>query len=202
MIHGEKILIATGSSPLRPPEFPFEDDRVHDSNEILELKALPKKLVVIGGGVIGSEYAGTFAALGAEVHLVDGRDVLMPFLDAEISRALADAMAANGVRFHWKEKVVSCDASRPGDVILTMASGATLAGDGVLVCAGRSSNTETLNLARCRLHAGQTRPGAGRRAFSVHRSAAHLCRGRCHRSASAGGHGHRAGARRRLPRLR
>ena len=87
LIHGEKILIATGSSPLRPPEFPFEDDRVHDSNEILELKALPKKLIVIGGGVIGSEYAGTFAALGAEVHLVDGRDSLMPFLDAEISRA-------------------------------------------------------------------------------------------------------------------
>jgi NAD(P) transhydrogenase len=111
LIHGEKILIATGSSPLRPPEFPFEDDRVHDSNEILELKALPKKLIVIGGGVIGSEYAGTFAALGVEVHLVDGRDSLMPFLDAEISRGLADAMAANGVRFHWKEKVVKCDAS-------------------------------------------------------------------------------------------
>src|SRR5262249_27595365 len=64
-IRGERILVATGSSPLRPPEFPFEDDRVHDSNEILELKALPKKLAVIGGGVIGSEYAGTFAALGA-----------------------------------------------------------------------------------------------------------------------------------------
>src|SRR6266550_1930257 len=103
LIHGEKILIATGSSPLRPPEFPFEDDRVHDSNEILELKALPKKLIVIGGGVIGSEYAGTFAALGTEVHLVDGRDTLMPFLDAEISQGLAAAMAVNGVRFHWKE---------------------------------------------------------------------------------------------------
>ena len=98
MIHGEKILIATGSSPLRPPEFPFEDDRVHDSNQILELKALPKKLIVIGGGVIGSEYAGTFAALGAEVHLADGRDTLMPFLDTEISRGLAAAMATNGAQ--------------------------------------------------------------------------------------------------------
>jgi NAD(P) transhydrogenase len=153
-IQGEKILIATGSSPLRPSEFPFEDDRVHDSNEILELKALPKKLIVIGGGVIGSEYAGTFAALGAEVHLVDARDTLMPFLDAEISRGLADAMTANGVRFHWKEKVVKCDASRPGEVILTLSSGATMAGDGVLVCAGRSSNTETLNLAAAGLTPG------------------------------------------------
>lgn len=155
LIHGDKILIATGSSPLRPPEFPFEDDRVHDSNQILELKAMPRKLIVIGGGVIGSEYAGTFAALGVEVHLVDGRDSLMPFLDAEISRGLADAMAANGVRFHWKEKVVKCDASRPDDVILTMSSGATLAGDGVLVCAGRSSNTGTLNLAAAGLTPGK-----------------------------------------------
>ena len=155
LIRGEKILIATGSSPLRPPEFPFEDDRVHDSNEILELKALPKKLIVVGGGVIGSEYAGTFAALGAEVHLVDGRDTLMPFLDAELSRGLADAMTANGVQFHWKEKVVKCDATQPGDVVLTLSSGATLAGDGVLVCAGRSSNTDTLNLAAAGLTPGK-----------------------------------------------
>ena len=93
------ILIATGSSPSRPPEFPFDDDRVHDSDEILELTAMPKKLAVIGAGVIGSEYASTFAALGVEVHLIDGRDVLMPFLDEEMSHRLAEAMAANGVRF-------------------------------------------------------------------------------------------------------
>src|SRR5687767_5669822 len=154
-VRGEKILIATGSSPLRPVLFPFEDDRVHDSNEILELKALPKKLAVIGGGVIGSEYAGTFAALGAEVHLIDGRDVLMPFLDSEISRALTAAMTANGVCFHWNQKVVRCDASSSGDVVLTMDSGAELACDGVLVCAGRSSNTETLNLAAAGLTPGK-----------------------------------------------
>jgi NAD(P) transhydrogenase len=91
LYRGEKILIATGSSPLRPPEFHFEDDRIHDSNEILELKSLPKTLVVIGAGVIGCEYAGTFRALGTEVHLVDGRDTLLPFLDREISQGLAAA---------------------------------------------------------------------------------------------------------------
>ncbi len=146
LLRGERILIATGSSPMRPPEFPFNDDRVHDSDQILQLKAMPRKLVVIGGGVIGSEYAGTFAALGVEVHLVDGRDTLMPFLDAEISRALSQAMAANGVQFHWKERVIACDASSPGEVALTLSSGATLACDGVLVCAGRQSNTNELNL--------------------------------------------------------
>jgi NAD(P) transhydrogenase len=154
-LRGDKILIATGSSPLRPPEFPFGDERVHDSNEILELKALPTKLAVVGAGVIGAEYAGTFAALGVEVHLIDGRDTLLPFLDAEISRALAEAMAANGVRFLWKEKVVKCDASHPRDVVLTMGSGATLVCDGVLVCAGRSSNTENLNLGSAGLTPGK-----------------------------------------------
>jgi len=99
-LRAEKILVATGSSPWRPPEFPFQDDRVHDSDELLDIEALPKRLVVIGGGVIGSEYACTFAAMGVEVHLVDGREVLLPFLDGEVSRGLADAMAANGVCFH------------------------------------------------------------------------------------------------------
>jgi NAD(P) transhydrogenase len=153
-LRGEKILIATGSSPLRPAEFCFEDDRVHDSDEILLLKAIPKKLVVIGGGVIGSEYAGTFAALGVEVHLVDGRDVLMPFLDAEISHALADALTSNGVQFHWKERVIACDASSPDQVVLSLSSGAKLSCDGVLVCAGRQSNTGKLNLEAAGITAG------------------------------------------------
>jgi NAD(P) transhydrogenase len=154
-LSAEKILIATGSSPLRPAEFCFEDERVHDSDEILQLKVMPKKLVVIGGGVIGSEYAGTFAALGVETHLVDGRDVLMPFLDGEISRALATAMAAGGVHFHWGERVTACDATQPGEVTLTLSSGATLAADGVLVCAGRQSNTATLNLAAAGIAPGK-----------------------------------------------
>ena len=146
VVRGEKILVATGSRPFRPPEFAFADDRIHDSDEILELTAIPKKLVVIGGGVIGSEYAGTFAALGVEVHLVDGRGSLMPFLDAEISQGLAAAMTANGIIFHWKEMVTACDSSKPGDVVLTLSSGATLSCDGLLVCAGRQSNTGDLNL--------------------------------------------------------
>ena len=155
LLRGEKILIATGSSPVRPPEFCFADERVHDSNEILHLKVLPKKLAVVGAGVVGSEYACTFAALGAEVHLIDGRDVLLPFLDSEVSHAITTAMTANGVKFHWQERVTQCDASQPGDVVLTLSSGATLVCDGVLVCAGRSSNTEQLNLAAAGITPGK-----------------------------------------------
>jgi NAD(P) transhydrogenase len=88
-LRGEKILIATGSSPVRPPEFPFEHPRVHDSDEILEIGTLPKTLAVVGAGVIGAEYACTFAALGVEVHLIDGRDSLLGFLDREISENIS-----------------------------------------------------------------------------------------------------------------
>jgi len=145
MLRGDAVLIATGSAPFRPPEFPFDHPRVHDSNEILEIATLPRVLAVVGAGVIGCEYASTFAALGAEVHLIDGREVLLPFLDGEISRVLAEAMAAYGVRLHLGERVASCQADA-GRVSLRLGSGAALACDDVLVCSGRSSNTQELNL--------------------------------------------------------
>lgn len=140
------ILLATGSAPVRPPLFPFEDDRVHDSDEILQLDRVPKSLAVIGAGVIGSEYACTFAALGTEVCLIDGRDSLLPFLDREVAAALVTAMEDLGIVFHWREQVVQCDVSEPAEVLLTCASGRTLRVDGVLVAAGRTSNTTSLNL--------------------------------------------------------
>ena len=154
-IRGRHILIASGSSPMRPPEFPFEDNRVHDSSEILDIQAIPKRLVVVGGGVIGCEYACTFAALGSQVTLIDGRGTLLPFLDAEISRVLTDAMRENGIVIHFNEKVAKCDASHPGDVIVTLAGGAVIPCDGILVCAGRVKNTEELNLAAAGIATGE-----------------------------------------------
>lgn len=154
-LRGERILIATGSSPVRPAEFPFEHPRVHDSDEILEIGVLPKKLAVVGAGVIGAEYACTFAALGVEVHLIDGRDTLLGFLDREIAQSIERAMVEAGVRFVWREKVTRCDAPPDGDVTLTLTSGATLAVDDVLVAAGRQSNTADLNLAAAGLTPGK-----------------------------------------------
>ena len=155
LLRGEKILIATGSSPMRPPEFLFEHPRVHDSDEILEIGALPKTLAVVGAGVVGAEYAGTFNALGVEVHLIDGRDSLLGFLDREISENIQRAMTAAGVHFVWKEKVTRCEAPPTGDLTLTLTSGATLAVSDVLVAAGRQSNTADLNLAAVGLTPGK-----------------------------------------------
>jgi len=154
-VRGDILLIATGSSPFRPAEFPFEHPRVHDSNEILEIGALPRVLAVVGAGVIGCEYASTFAALGTEVHLIDGRDSLLPFLDGEISRALTGAIAALGVRLHLGERVGSCEVGGELGITLQLASGASLTCDDVLVCSGRTSNTQDLNLASAGISTGK-----------------------------------------------
>ena len=154
VLTGERILIATGSSPHRPPLFPWNGPGVYDSDTILELAQFPKTLAVVGAGTIGSEYACTFCTLGTEVHLIDGRDVLLPFLDAEFSRSLADSMKSRGIQFHWKETVERCTVDKAA-VTLTVSSGASLAVDAVLVAAGRTSNTQNLNLSATGVNIGE-----------------------------------------------
>ena len=96
-LHGEVILIATGSKPHRPPEIPFDDKTIFDSDSILAMDRIPKSMIVVGGGVIGCEYASIFTAMGVEVTLVDGRERLLPFLDAEISERLRAHLASLGL---------------------------------------------------------------------------------------------------------
>ncbi|MBO0699591.1 MAG: Si-specific NAD(P)(+) transhydrogenase [Zavarzinella sp.] len=145
VLRGEAIIIAIGSKPARPDTFPFESDKVHDSDELVNLGEIPKTMAVVGAGVIGAEYACMFAALGVKVHLIDGRDCLLPFLDLDVSQALTKAMAALGIVFHWKEQVTACAAPEVGDVRLTLGSGQALEVGAVLVAAGRVSATEALN---------------------------------------------------------
>ena len=154
-LRGERILIASGSSPVASARVSVRASALHDSDEILEIGVLPKKMAVVGAGVIGAEYACTFAALGVEVHLIDGRDSLLGFLDREIAQAIERAMVEAGVRFIWKEKVTRCDAPPDGDVTLTLTSGATLAVNDVMVAAGRQSNTADLNLGAAGLTPGK-----------------------------------------------
>jgi NAD(P) transhydrogenase len=155
LLRGEKILIATGSSPRHPAIFPFDSDGVFDSDTVLELNRLPRTLAVIGAGTIGCEYACTFAALGAQVHLLDGRDELFPFLDAEITARLRSAMEANGIQFHWKKNVEKCISHKPEGVTLHLSTGETMTVDEVLVAAGRQSNTGKLNLPAAGVNTGE-----------------------------------------------
>ncbi|MBV9083438.1 MAG: Si-specific NAD(P)(+) transhydrogenase, partial [Acidobacteriaceae bacterium] len=154
LFRAERILIATGSSPNRPVGFPFDKPGVYDSDSILELETIPKSLAVVGAGAVGSEYACTFAALGTKVHLIDSRDVLLPFLDSEVSEALMRAVRASGIEMHCRERVAEC-TSAGGEITLSLESGCVVQTQAVLVAAGRRSSTRFLNLAAAGLTPGE-----------------------------------------------
>ncbi len=155
-LHTDYILIATGSSPLHPPDVPFDHENIVDSDTILEMSHIPKTLGVIGGGVIGSEYAGLFTALGVKVTLVDGRDRLLPFVDGEIVRRLQAQLEKLGLRFYFNDRVIpeSLAITPAGDVRFDLTSGRKLHCDTVLFAAGRSSNVEWMNLAEVGVELG------------------------------------------------
>ena len=144
-LRGEVILISTGSKPHRPAEMAFDDIRVFDSDSFLQMDHIPHSLAVIGGGVIGCEYASIFVALGVKVTLVDGRDRLLPFLDAEISERLRVRLAALGMNFCFNERPVQVQ-STASEVHLVMKSGKTLQSESALFAAGRRAAVDGLSL--------------------------------------------------------
>jgi NAD(P) transhydrogenase len=149
-LRGEVILISTGSKPHRPAEIAFDDVRVFDSDTFLQMDHIPQSLAVIGGGVIGCEYASIFVALGVKVTLVDGRDRLLPFLDAEISERLRLRLAALGMQFWFNERPVKVQTDASG-VQLAMKSGKTLRTEAVLFAAGRRAAVDGLSLEKAGL---------------------------------------------------
>ncbi len=149
-LRGEVILIATGSRPHRPAEIPFDDKSVFDSDTILEMDRIPKSLIVVGGGVIGCEYASIFTALGVKVALVDGRERLLPFLDGELSERLRERLAGLGLQFFFQERLERLERNA-GGVHMKLQSGQTLEMETALFAAGRRGAVDGLNLERAGL---------------------------------------------------
>jgi NAD(P) transhydrogenase len=139
------ILVATGSSPFHPPMFDFQAPGVYDSDSILLMSEVPHSLVVIGGGVIGCEYACTFAALGIPVTLVEARTPLLSFLDLEMSTRLKARMEGLGVQFKMPATVASVEVEE-GRITLGLQDGGSIAAAALLVASGRSSNTANIGL--------------------------------------------------------
>jgi NAD(P) transhydrogenase len=153
-LEGQVILIATGSAPYRPSTVPFDDDVICDSDTILEIAHIPKTMAVVGAGVIGCEYASIFAALGVEVHLIDGRTSLLPHLDREVVRVLLGELQSRlGVTLHLGVDVDSI-VRDSASATLTLKNGSTLTLDKVLYAAGRSSNVAELNLEAAGVNTG------------------------------------------------
>ena len=154
LLEGKIILIATGSSPYRPSNVPFDDNAICDSDTILHIDAIPQTMAVVGAGVIGCEYASIFAALGVDVHLVDGRTSLLPHIDREIVRILLGEMQSRlGVTLH-----LGCDVETiervGGKVNVTLKDSSCFVVDKVLYAAGRSSNSADLNLSAAGVRTG------------------------------------------------
>lgn len=145
-ISANVFLLATGSRPSRPTDVPFDGRVVVDSDEILSLRAIPSRLVVVGGGVVGCEYAGIFGALGVKVVLVNARDRLLSQLDVELSEALRVEMTRRlGVQVVLGIDVAGV-AVDGGLATVRLADGREFVGECVLWSAGREGNTDGLGL--------------------------------------------------------
>jgi NAD(P) transhydrogenase len=142
------IIIAVGTVPAPSPDVPVDGDMIITSDDIVQLKRLPKKMVVVGGGIIGIEYASMFGALEIEVTLVDKRDRLLEFLDHEIVDELMHQMRDRHVRFRLGEAVERVDVigGASPQAVVHLESGKRLMADQVLFSVGRIGATAGLNL--------------------------------------------------------
>jgi len=135
-------IIAAGSQPVKLPSFPWDDARVMDSTDALNLADVPKKLLVVGGGIIGLEMATVYRALGSEVTVVEFMPQLMPGADLDLVKPLADRLKKQGIAIHLKTKVVEAKAQKNG--IACSFEGESIPEgklyDRVLVSVGRSPN--------------------------------------------------------------
>lgn len=161
-VGAEKILIATGTRPAKPADIEFDSDNIITSDELLSLSHTPHSMIVVGGGVIGTEYASMLSALGVKVTLVEGRQRLLDFVDAEIIEALQYHLRQSGVTLRMGENVVKIKkidpppGARTRDGVMVEAmleSGKTIRADCLLYAIGRQGNTEDLNLGAAGLSA-------------------------------------------------
>lgn len=149
---GSHLVIATGTSPARPAGVAFDEQRVLDSDGILNLDKIPTTMVVVGAGVIGIEYASMFAALGTRVTVVEKRDTMLEFCDSEIVESLKFHLRDSSVTFRFGEEVTEVAVGANGTVT-TLASGKRIPAETVMYSAGRQGVTESLDLAAAGLEA-------------------------------------------------
>jgi NAD(P) transhydrogenase len=165
-----KVVIATGSRPAHPPGIDFGDPMIFDSDEILRMTHIPSSIVVIGAGVIGIEYASIGAALGASVTVVDAREEMLEFCDAEIVESLRYHLRDQDVVFRFGERVTEVVATK-GGTVTRLASGKQIPAEAVFYSAGRQGATDALELANIGLAAderGRIAVGPGYRTAVEH----------------------------------
>jgi dihydrolipoamide dehydrogenase len=145
-LSADHIMIATGATAWLPPGFKLDGERVITSQEALDLPRQPRRLAVLGGGVVGCEFACFFAALGTEVTLIEMLPRLVPAEDDEIAQALEREMKKQKIALHLNTKVDDLKPNADGSTTLTLAGGKTVVVDTVLVATGRRPFSSDLGL--------------------------------------------------------
>ncbi|MEX1013064.1 MAG: Si-specific NAD(P)(+) transhydrogenase [Waddliaceae bacterium] len=144
-LEAENFIIATGSLPRNPREIPFDDRVILDSTRLLGLDRVPKSLLVLGGGVIGSEYASFFAILDTEVTIVDKQSHILPMLDSEIGVHLQTALTEIGVKFIGN-RTPDRISKRGERAHVLLNDGTELEAEALLFALGRTANVEGLQI--------------------------------------------------------
>lgn len=139
------FIIATGSNPRNPPDIPFDKEVILDSTTLLGIGKVPKSMIVLGGGVIGSEYASFFSALGTKVTVIDKKEHMLPVLDEEIGIHLQTSLTDIGLKFLGKKEPV--EIMRKDDLaFVRFRDGSTLEADVLLYALGRTANVSALHI--------------------------------------------------------
>lgn len=149
IIKADKFIIATGSIPAKPPIPGIDSEKCIDSTGALELKEIPKSIVIVGGGVIGIEIATLYNSLGSKVVVVEMLDEILPMMDGELTKIIRAKLAKKGVEIYTSSKVMSFkEAGADIEVSVQMKDGSTkvFSGDKALISIGRRTNTAALNL--------------------------------------------------------
>lgn len=152
-VEAAKVVIATGSVPARSPSVPIDGQVIIDTDSVLGLARLPRSMIIVGGGVVGAEYACIFATLGVAVVVVDVRPRLLEFIDSEIVEALSYQMRDLGVTFRLGEHVDRVAHMPGGGVVASLRSRKELRAETLLYAVGRQGNTDSLNLEAAGLEA-------------------------------------------------
>jgi NAD(P) transhydrogenase len=149
------IIIATGTKPATSPKVPFNNRTIINSDQVLSMPEVPKTLIVVGGGVIGVEYASMFATLGVRVILIEKRPRLLEFADSEIIEALSYHLRDSRVTMRLNEEVGGVEETPEQSVVANLESKKKITGDALLYAVGRQGNIDELNLAAAGIDADQ-----------------------------------------------
>jgi dihydrolipoamide dehydrogenase len=145
ILYAGKVIIATGSEPRSVPGFTIDHKLIHDSTSMLELNELPEKLVIVGGGVIGCEFASLYKALGVDVTILEMMPSILPMEAPGVSSALAKAFKKKGIKIETSALVENVELASKG-IAVSLAGGKKIEADMALVAVGRALNTSNLGL--------------------------------------------------------